>query len=345
MLKAFFSSQKWALWAYGGAGLLMVSLWIQVRITVAINEWYGGFYNLLQKAGDYKDHAADGVTLFYDKLISLSYVLDGFVGDPSFAVLAFPYVILATLTNWFTRIYGLRWREAITFDYIPRWKDVKEEIEGASQRIQEDCNRFARIVESLGLQVVRAIMTLVAFLPVLWGLSSAVDIPFFRDIEGSLVWTALVVSLGGLVVSWFVGWKLPGLEYNNQRVEAAFRKDLVLAEDDKVTYARPETIWELFTGIKFNYHRLYMHYGYFDVWMISYDQLMVIVPYLIVGPSLFTGLVLLGVVVQVSNAFQKVHGGFSLFLHNWTTITELRSIWRRLHEFEKNLDRYSSIAQ
>ena len=265
MLKAFFSSQKWALWAYGGAGLLMVSLWIQVRITVAINEWYGGFYNLLQKAGDYKDHAADGVTLFYDKLISLSYVLDGFVGDPSFAVLAFPYVILATLTNWFTRIYGLRWREAITFDYIPRWKDVKEEIEGASQRIQEDCNRFARIVESLGLQVVRAIMTLVAFLPVLWGLSSAVDIPFFRDIEGSLVWTALVVSLGGLVVSWFVGWKLPGLEYNNQRVEAAFRKDLVLAEDDKVTYARPETIWELFTGIKFNYHRLYMHYGYFDV--------------------------------------------------------------------------------
>ena len=66
MLKAFFSSQKWALWAYGGGGLLMASLWIQVQITVAINEWYGGFYNLLQKAGDYKDHAAEGVTLFYE---------------------------------------------------------------------------------------------------------------------------------------------------------------------------------------------------------------------------------------------------------------------------------------
>ena len=338
MIKAFFLSLKWALWAYGGGALLIISLWVQVRITVSINEWYGGFYNLLQKAGDYKDNTIEGVTLFYDKLISVSYVFDGFVGEPSFVVLAFPYVILATLTNWFTRIYGLRWREAITFDYIPRWKNVKKEIEGASQRIQEDCNRFARIVESLGLQVVRAIMTLVAFLPVLWGLSSAVDIPFFKDIEGSLVWTALVVSFGGLFVSWFVGWKLPGLEYNNQRVEAAFRKDLVLAEDDKVNYAKPETIWELFVGIKFNYHRLYMHYGYFDIWMISYDQFMIIVPYLIVGPSLFTGLVLLGVVVQVSNAFQKVHGGFALFLHNWTTITELRSIWLRLHEFERNLN-------
>ena len=237
----------------------------------------------------------------------------------------------------------MRWRQAMTFMYIPRWRTVEEEIEGASQRIQEDCNRFARIVESLGLQVVRAVMTLVAFIPVLWGLSEHVDIPFFSDIPGSLVWTALVVSVGGIVISWFVGWKLPGLEYNNQKVEAAFRKDLVLGEDDKQNYAQPETLWSLFTGIRFNYQRLYLHYGYFDTWMITYDQFMVIVPYLIVGPGLFTGAIMLGILVQVSNAFQKVHGGFALFLHNWTTITELRSIWKRLHEFERNLDKYATI--
>jgi len=341
MLKAFFRSKQWALWAWGGGGLLAISLWIQVQITVAINKWYGGFYDLLQTSGTYKDNSAEGIALFYDKLISLSYWTNGFEGDPSFVVLAFPYVVLAVLTGWFTRVYGLRWREAITFNYIPRWRTVKEEIEGASQRIQEDCNRFARIVESLGLQVVRAIMTLVAFIPVLWGLSSAVEIPFFSEIPGSLVWVALTVSLGGLIISWFVGWKLPGLEYNNQRVEAAFRKDLVLGEDDKANYAQPETILSLFTGIKFNYYRLYLHYGYFDTWMIMYDQFMVIVPYLIIGPGLFTGAILLGVVVQVSNAFSKVHGGFALFLHNWTTITELRSIWKRLHEFEKNLDKYA----
>jgi len=303
MIKAFFKSKKWALWAWGGGSLLVISLWLQVQITVSINKWYGGFYNLLQTSGTYKDKEVEGITLFYNKLISFDYIINGFEGEPSFAVLAFPYVVLAVLTGWFTRIYGLRWREAITFDYIPRWRTVKEEIEGASQRIQEDCNRFARIVESLGLQVIRAIMTLIAFIPVLWELSSAVSIPFFSNISGSLVWTALYVSIGGLVISWFVGWKLPGLEYNNQKVEAAFRKDLVLGEDDKDNYVQPETIWSLFTGIRFNYHRLYLHYGYFDTWMIMYDQFMVIVPYLIVGPSLFTGAVLLGVVVQVSNAF------------------------------------------
>ena len=59
----------------------------------------------------------------------------------------------------------------ITFNYIPQWQAVDQEIEGASQRIQEDCNRWARLIESLGLQVVRAVMTLIAFIPILYGFS------------------------------------------------------------------------------------------------------------------------------------------------------------------------------
>jgi peptide/bleomycin uptake transporter len=195
-------------------------------------------------------------------------------------------------------------------------------------------------VESLGLQIVRAVMTLIAFIPVLHKLSEKVDTPILRDIEGSLVWAALVISLGGLFVSWLVGWKLPGLEYNNQKVEAAFRKDLVLGEDDKVNHADMGKLQGFFVDIRRNYHRLYFHYTYFDAWATSYDQFMSILPYIVMGPGLFTGMLTLGVMVQVSNAFAKVHGSFSLFLHNWTTITELRSIWKRLNEFEENLDRY-----
>ena len=340
MLKSFFLEKKWRLWSWGGLLLLILSLWFQVRMTVAINTWYGKFYDLLQNAGDYVDKPQEGIGLFFSQLVSLEYILNGFEGDLSFVVIAFPYIFLAIFTGWFTRIYGLRWREAMTFNYIPKWQGVESEIEGASQRIQEDCNRFARIIESLGLQVIRALMTLIAFIPILWTLSDKVDIPILRDIEGSLVWFTLIISLGGIVISWFVGIKLPGLEYNNQRVEAAFRKDLVLGEDDKKNYAQTETLLELFTGIRFNYHRLYLHYGYFDGWMTTYDQFMIIAPYLIMGPGLFTGLITLGVMVQVSNAFARVHGGFALFLHNWTTITELRSIWKRLSEFERNLEIY-----
>ena len=337
MFRAFFLAREWRLWAYGGASILMISLWLQVQLTVLINTWYGGFYNHLQTASKWYDNSQAGIDILYSKILSTEYVMNGLVGDPSFFEIATPYVIIAVFTGWFTRIYGLRWRQAMTFNYIPRWRNVKEDIEGSSQRIQEDCNRFARLVESLGLQMVRAVMTLIAFIPILWALSANVEIPLLVGIEGSLVWIALAVSLGGLVVSWFVGWKLPGLEYNNQKAEAAFRKELVLGEDDKVKYSHPKTLKEMFERIRKNYQRLYMHYGYFDGWMNSYDQVMIIVPYLIMAPSLFTGTILLGILIQVSNAFQKVHGGFALFLHNWTTITELRSIYKRLREFEVNL--------
>ena len=67
----------------------------------------------------------------------------------------------------------------MTFSYMPYWRAAEAKIEGSSQRIQEDCMNFAKIVESLGLQVVRAIMLLIAFIPILWGLSSNVVIPFF----------------------------------------------------------------------------------------------------------------------------------------------------------------------
>ena len=329
MLTSFFCTRKWLLWSWGGLLILLSSLWLQVSLTVAINEWYGGFYDLMQNSATYFDRSQVGIDLFYDKLYD-------------FCILAMPYVIIATITNWFTRVYGLRWREAITFDYLPKWRDVTEDIEGASQRIQEDTHKFAEIIENLGLQIVRSIMTLIAFIPVLWELSAKTDIPFFGMEGGSLVWFALVISVGGLIITWFVGAKLPGLEYNNQKVEAAFRKELVFGEDDKSNYARPETILELFTGIKFIYQRLFNHYGYVDVWVNSYDQFMVIVPYLLVGPGLFTKLITLGVVVQVSNAFRKVHEGFGVFLYQFTTITELRSIWKRLSEFEDNLRRFKA---
>ena len=327
MLKSFFCTRKWLLWSWGGLLILLSSLWLQVSLTVAINAWYGGFYDLMQNSATYFDRSQIGIDLFYDKLYD-------------FCMLAMPYVIIATITNWFTRVYGLRWREAITFDYLPKWRDVTEDIEGASQRIQEDTHKFAEIIENLGLQIVRSIMTLIAFIPVLWELSAKTDIPFFGMEGGSLVWFALVISIGGLIITWFVGAKLPGLEYNNQKVEAAYRKELVFGEDDKSNYAKPETILELFTGIRFNYQRLFNHYGYVDVWVNSYDQFMVIVPYLLVGPGLFTKLITLGVVVQVSNAFRKVHEGFGVFLYQFTSITELRSIWKRLREFESNLSRF-----
>ena len=316
MWRSFFKKREWFIWAYGGLTLILSLLVSQVYLDVLFNNWYKEFYDILQTATD-RD-----LSEFWDSIIKFLYI-------------ALPYVTIYAFTNWFTRLWAFRWREAITFSYMPYWKSTDAKVEGASQRIQEDCKEFARIVESIGLQVVKAIMTVIAFVPILWILSSNVVVPFLKDISGSLVWVCLLLSFGGIIISWFVGIKLPGLEYNNQKVEAAFRKELVYGEDDRVKYAGMNMIMKLFTGVKINYHRLFLHYGYFDLWSIWYRQLFVIVPFLIMAPGLFTAAYTLGIMMQVVNAFGEVKDAFSVFLYNWVKINELRSIYKRLSEFEK----------
>ncbi len=319
MWRSFFKDRKWFYWSYGGGGFIILLLITQTYLDVLFNSWYKDFYDILQTAEKRE------ISEFWDSIKRFLYI-------------ALPYVTLFAFTNWFTRLWAFRWREAMTFSYMPYWRATEVKVEGSSQRIQEDCMNFAKIVESIGLQVVKAIMTLIAFIPILWVLSSNVTVPFLNNVSGSLVWVALILSIGGILISWLVGIKLPGLEYNNQKVEAAFRKELVYGEDDRKNYVQAPTIIQLFTGIKFNYHRLFLHYGYFDLWAIWYRQLFVIVPFLIMAPGLFTAAFTLGVMMQVVNAFGEVKDAFSVFLYNWTRITELRSIHKRLMEFENAIN-------
>ncbi|MDI9336719.1 MAG: putative transporter [Gammaproteobacteria bacterium] len=325
MLKSFFYHKKWMWWSYGGLALLVGLILITVQQTVSLNAWRGEFYNLLQKPD-----IPNGLDKFW-----------GFMQQ--FAMIAFPFMLLRSLENYLASHYAFRWRQALTTDYLQRWQKVFGHIEGASQRIQEDCMRFAIQTESLGLAVARACLTLISFIPILWVLSAKVTVPWLPLGEGSLFWLALVTALGGTVISWFVGTYLPGLEYKKQRAEAAFRKQLVYAEDDRPKIDFQELL-TLFLGVRSVNFKLYNHYAYFALWGNFYNQLMIIFPYLLMGPYLFTGVITLGVLTQVSDAFGRVNDSFSLLIDRWTDITELRSIYRRLYEFEQLLDHETSSA-
>jgi peptide/bleomycin uptake transporter len=317
VFRSFFLSRRWAFWAWGGLLVLVALVFITVQQTVKLNAWYGEFYDLLQKP-----EQARGLEKFWGFMLQ-------------FAWIAFPFMLLRSLETYLASHFAFRWRQALTEAYLPRWQRTDATVEGASQRIQEDCMRFARQTENLGLGLVRALLTLVSFIPILWALSAGMAIAWLQ-FEGSLFWVALITALGGTVISWFVGIRLPGLEYNNQKTEAALRKDLVFAEDDRSRMHLP-TVLELFTGVRLNNFRLFNHYAYFHLWSNLYSQMMVIFPFLLMGPSLFTGLITLGVIQQVSNAFNKVNDAFSYLIERWTDITELRSIYKRLSEFEKAL--------
>ncbi|ULJ62427.1 putative transporter [Wielerella bovis] len=321
MFRSFFLNPKWSSWSVLGTLVILIAIWYKVELDVQINNWFGDFYDGIQQILK----APNSVTFpeFLQKVMN-------------FARIAGIAIAVSVLLEFFTKHYIFRWRTAMTEYYLSYWDKVRH-IEGASQRIQEDTMRFARIMESLGESFIRAVLTLVAFLPVLWELSKNVtQLPWIGHVNHSLVYVALIFSIFGTVVLSVVGIKLPGLEFNNQRVEAAYRKELVLGEDD-ANRAQPETLRQLFDDIRKNNYILYLHYLYFDLVRWSYLQFAVVVPYIALGPSLIMGLLTLGTLQQVIRAFGKVQDAFQFLVKSWTTIVELLSIYKRLKGFEQQI--------
>ena len=199
--------------------------------------------------------------------------------------------------------------------------------------------RFAKTTESLGVSFIQALMTLMAFLPVLLQLSSHVkQLPVIGEIPYALVWAAISWAVFGTVVLMVVGYKLPGLEFNNQKVEAAYRKELVYGED-YAERADPLTLKELFSRVRFNYFRLYFHYAYFNMVRIWYMQLDNLYGLFVLFPSIAAGAITLGLMMQIANVFGKVRESFQYLIESWPTIIELLSIYKRLRAFESTLDR------
>ena len=317
----FFTERRWYGWSIFGSIFILVSTWYQVQLDVKINEWFGEFYDTLQKALTEPGSVTE--TEFIGYLFT-------------FAKVAGLWIIIAIITGFFVSHWVFRWRTSMAEYYHSQWLKARL-TEGASQRVQEDTLKFARIMEGLGAELLRSIMTLIAFTPILWGLSKSITVlPWIGEVNHALVWVAIISALGGTFILAAVGIKLPGIEYDIQKEEAAYRKELVLGEDFKEN-AQPARIDYLYGGVRKIHYKMYFHYLYFNAVKWSYLQGMVIVPYLALAPTIVTGAITLGFVQQIIRAFGRVETSLQYLVRSWPIIVELISVWKRLSEFENKL--------
>ncbi len=317
----FYTEKKWLLWSWIGSAIILSSLWVQVQIDVKINEWFGQFYDMIQKA--LGEPNAITITEYWASL-------------GSFIYLAAIYVAIAVAIGFFTAHFLFRWRTAMVEWYHSVY-DKARTIEGAAQRVQEDTIKFSRIMESLGTSFIESIMVLVQFVPILLGLSIGIPIFFFGDWQYGLVTGALIWSIGGTLFLVGLGWllRLVGVEYDLQKKEAAYRKILVIAEDDETV--RPKTINELFQDVRGIHFKSYIRYLYFNVGRVAYLQANVLSAYVFLAPAIVAGAVTLGVMQQIIRAFGRVEGSMQYLLKAWPTIIELASVYKRLREFERQI--------
>lgn len=314
------SNNPWQGWSVWGSAFILFNIWFGVQVSVAINAWYVPFWDLIQKM--LSDGGGDLSALYSETLV--------------FLYIAMVAVTLAVINAFFTSHYVFRWRTAMNEYYTEHWEKLRH-VEGASQRVQEDTMRFATIMEDLGVELVKAVMILIAFLPILFQLSKHVPVlPIVGELEHSLVWAAIVWAAFGTVLLMVVGIKLPGLQFNNQKVEAAYRKELVYGEDH-ADRARPATLKELFSRVRKNYFRLYFHYAYFNLVATWYKQLDILYSLVVLFPAIASGKMTLGLINQIGGVFDKVRESFQYLISSWKTIIELLSIYKRLKAFESIL--------
>jgi peptide/bleomycin uptake transporter len=316
-----YSPHKWQVWSILGSSVLMLMAYLTVQVSVVINAWYGPFYDDIQKAlgGGGEVVASD----LYGHLLV-------------FCIIVLPYILFVPFKIFFTSHYVFRWRNAMNDFYTERWVKVRK-IEGASQRIQEDTMRFASIMKGLGVYMVDSVMTLISFLPVLTALSIHVEeLPIIGSIPYPLVTLAILWSIFGTFVLIFSGIKLPGLEFKNQRVEAAFRKELVLGEESDER-ADPPSLIHLFSNVRRNYFRIYFHYAYFNLVRYLYIQADNVIVYIFLIPTIVSGRITLGIMNQILRAFGQVASSFQFLVNSWTTIIDLISVYKRLQAFESSI--------
>ena len=317
----FFKTRKWAIWAYGGSALVLSGLWFMVQIDVEINKFFGSFYDTIQlaltKPGSVTMGQYFGQLLLFGKLAAV-------------------WIALSLATSFFTSHFLFRWRTSMV-EYYHSVYGKASKIEGASQRVQEDTVRFARIVENLGVTLIESLMILIEFFPILVALGAGLTVLWFGEWEYGLVSGALLWSIGGTLLLVVAGWllRLVGIEYDIQAREAAYRKALVVAEDGEY---RPKTVAELYNDVRKVHYTSYLQYLKFNVVRMAYLQANVLTAYIFLAPAIVGGLMTLGVLQQIVRAFGKVEGSMQFILKSWPTIIELASVYKRLVEFERKID-------
>ena len=368
MLKEFFcGAPRTAAVAWGGLAVVVGYSFFVARVKAQLNEFYETFYDLLGEGGGSDLGSGDaGSGAFETGGAALAdHRARVYRQLWVFALIIAPLVSASPACKYVRSAWAFHWRMALMKAYLAAWDTKQEPIEGASQRLHEDTQRFADGLDGCLVTLLDAGFTLALFTPILMDLSAEVAPPFdFGALDGSWLWTmAFFSSLVGLTGAVVFGQKLVGLEVANQRVEALLRKDLVLLETTPAVIVGTETatseppsartpvrvqtflpqtyFLQTLRSLKINYFALFKHFGLLNFWLSLFDQCMVILPYLLVAPLIFAAnparRITLGTLIKVSNCFGHVFGSLSVIAENWGAINEFRSTLRRLREFEGKL--------
>ena len=208
------SEDRWAgrVLLFSVISLQLFQVWLNVRF----NAWYNTFYTALQDK--------DWNTFIWQLGV--------------FSLLAAFFIVSAVYQLYLQQWLIIRWRNWLTQRYIGRWLGLGthyrmrlkgDQADNPDQRIADDLRLFVVGALTLSIGGMRAVVTLVSFLGILWILSGPLTLPIGAGVTvpGYMVWAALLYAIAGTWLSHLIGRPLVRLNFDQQRYEADFRFNLV----------------------------------------------------------------------------------------------------------------------
>jgi vitamin B12/bleomycin/antimicrobial peptide transport system ATP-binding/permease protein len=336
IIRPYWSSEdRWAAW--GLIGVVIGLTLAMVHMSVLFNHWNNAFFTALQE----KNH-----TGFFQQLIGLSWL----VGLT---------IVFSVYQLYLNQMLEIRWRRWLTERYLRAWLTdgayyrmqlIAGETDNPDQRIAEDVHLLISHTLTLVIGGLRALVTLIAFVAILWALSGTLRVPvggwFSILLPGYMVWAAILYAIGGTWLTHWIGRPLVRLNYDKQRCEADFRFGLVRFRENTegVALYRGEAdelrgFRERFEAVAMNWWDIMRRQKRLTYFTSGYQQAAWIFPSLVAAPRYFRGDLTLGGLIQTIGAFSQVQSSLSFFVDSYKTIAEWCSVVERLSGFERALER------
>lgn len=303
-------------------------------INVRISEWQKVFYDTL-------------ANLDSDNILALLQEYGLYVSI---------FVVINVYRTWLRKLLIIRWREAMTEQFVDRWlsKQIfyklahRKKMDNPDQRIAEDINIFIEYSIELTVSLLFNIIQLFSFLMVLWKLSGEPEFTLFGEtfvVKGYLVWVALMYAILGTIITHLIGKKLHTLNYQQQVYEANFRSSLIRKQDNSEQIAlykgentEKASLLNEFAQIAKNWRALMDKERNLGFFTVGYSRFAVILPTLLAIPLLIAKIVTIGGIMQIRTAFQVVLDSFSWFIYAYRSIPKWTSAVVRLNQLRLEME-------
>lgn len=313
----WFLGEKWT--SRGLLALLILLLLGRTEFTVLFNQQSGEFTSALA--------ARNGARFWHSMRVF------GIVLIAAVPIYAFYYYVRDRL--------AVSWRRWLTHHFLGQYfknrafyeLTFNQTIDNPDQRISDDVNTFTRQSLTFLLEVVGAVLQLVAFSGILWAISKTL-----------VLFLGLYAILGTLVTFGVFGKPLIELNFQQLRREADFRFSLIRIREnaEAIAFYQGEAreashVKQRFAEAFGNYKKLIRRTLGLNLYQYGYSFVTLIFPCIIIAPRVLSGELEVGRVVQAVGAFAAMLSALTVFVENFEALSAFAAGIERLHTFSKSL--------